>query len=180
MIRRRDRGSRRHHQQPTPQDPRLEDTSRSPRPTPTLSSTSRYCDHRLNPLRPPRSDWAADSRSTASWESRPGTRLESSSSLPKACDAPITSTDTSSHEPITTHGRRAANRPNWKRVCDILFRLSRSTCCRRCSRRGFIVTRLLSSRIGLPVGWGLTIRLRRPTYLWPIRPTLGFSTLEWW
>ncbi len=48
VERRRARRRRRTHQQSTTQDPRLEDTSRSPRRTPTLPPTSRCCVDRLN------------------------------------------------------------------------------------------------------------------------------------
>ncbi len=61
---------------------------------------------------PARPECAAVSRSVASWESSPGTSKESSSFWPKALDAPMTSKDTTSHDPMTAHGRRAANRPN--------------------------------------------------------------------
>ena len=63
-------------------------------------------------VRPAWSERAAVSRSAASWESRPGTAKESSSRWPKAPEAPTTSTETISHDPITVQGRRAANRPH--------------------------------------------------------------------
>ena len=44
----RPRRRRRRAQQPAPQDPRLEDTRRSPRRAPTLGSTSRCCDDSLS------------------------------------------------------------------------------------------------------------------------------------
>ena len=50
LERRRDRSRRRRAQQPAPQDPRLEDTRRGPRRTPTLPPTRRCCDDRLNPV----------------------------------------------------------------------------------------------------------------------------------
>ena len=43
------RSCRPYPQHPTPQDPRLENPRRNSRRTPTLDSTSRCCDHRLNP-----------------------------------------------------------------------------------------------------------------------------------
>jgi putative transposase len=47
---RRATGRRRRPQQQTTQNPRLEDTSRSPRRTDTITATSRWCDDRLNPV----------------------------------------------------------------------------------------------------------------------------------
>ena len=74
---------------------------------------------------PASSDPAAVSSSVARSESTPGATNESSSSRPKAPDAPITTTDTTSHEPITVHGRRAEKRPNRYRRCDITGLLRR-------------------------------------------------------
>ena len=62
-------------------------------------------------VNPARSDSVRDSRSVASCESRPGTSKESSSSRPSDPAAVTTSSETSSQAPMTTQGRRAANRP---------------------------------------------------------------------
>ena len=73
MERRGDRSRRRRAQQQTPQDPRLEDTRRSPRRTPTLAPTSRCCDDRLNPGSTPvicSRTCARHCRSPSRWTSR--------------------------------------------------------------------------------------------------------------
>ena len=54
LERRGDRGRRGRAQQPAPQDPRLEDTGRSPQRAATVTPTSRCCDDRLSPVNTPR------------------------------------------------------------------------------------------------------------------------------
>ena len=68
---------------------------------------------------PARSDPAEDSRSVARCESSPGAPKDSSSFSPNAVDAPMTSSDMTSQDPMTTHGRRAAPRPNRYKLCVI-------------------------------------------------------------